>query len=82
MSDDLTPEQDQARTVLHDTLQQHAHQVGPDDGKPVFLEQWVLVAAWTDAEGESFLSRITSKSLPIHAREGLLHQGLYGWPQE
>lgn len=81
MTDNLTPEQERARDEVHDLVQQHANLVGPDEGKAVFLEHWVLMASWVDADGESFLSRITSRKLPVHARDGLLHQGLYGLDQ-
>ena len=37
------------------------------------------VANWTDSSGEGYLVRIPSANLQIHARSGLLHEGLYGF---
>lgn len=84
--DDFTAEQKAARDELHDLLQRHAKLLGPwnEDGdtdvpEKVFLEDWVFVAAWTDEDGGSWLTRIPSKGLPAYRRDGLCHQGLYGF---
>lgn len=83
---DLSPEQRAARDELHDLLQRHVKVLGPydEDGETpvpasVFLEEWCLVASWTDEDGDSWLTRVPSKKLQQHRREGLLHQGLYGF---
>ena len=81
--DDLGPEQQAARDELHDLLQRHAKLLGPwnETGEhevpdTVFLEEWVFVASWTDANGDGWLTRIPSKSLRAHRRDGLLHHGI------
>lgn len=84
---DLTPEQVAARDELNDLLQRHAPLLGPweetDEIDPpadtVFIDGWVLVASWTDADGKGYLTRIPSQNLPNHVRSGLLHEGLYGF---
>jgi hypothetical protein len=45
-----------------------------DDG--VFLNQWVLVCSWTDAEGKGFLSRFFPPTVMEYQARGLLHAGL------
>ena len=85
--DDLTPEQRAARDELGDLLQRHASLLGPwrettdmpDPGPTVFLDGWVLMASWTGADGEGWVTRIPSKRLRNHERVGLLHEGLYGF---
>ena len=87
MSDEeLSEEQKAARDELHDLLQRHARLLGPwnETGETpvpdtVFLEEWVFVASWTDSDGDGWLTRIPSKALREHRRDGLLHQGLYGF---
>lgn len=82
---DLSPEQIQARSDLHDFMQARSALLGPwdEDGDPVgehkYLTGWVLMAAWTDEHGGTFLMRICSENLPGYQRVGLLHEGLYGF---
>lgn len=90
IDDGLTPEQQAARDELDDLLQRHCKLLGPwqetADDQPVpdnvFLNSWVLMASWTDEEGMSYLTRIPSKNLPMYARAGLLHEGLYGFDDD
>lgn len=84
--DELNADQQAARDELHDLLQRHAKLLGPwnetgDMEVPdkVFVEDWVIVAAWTDEDGGGWLTRIPSKGLPAYRRDGLCHQGLYGF---
>lgn len=84
--DGLSPGQRAAREELEQLLQRHAEHLGPwdEDGDidvepPCFLDGWILVANWTDSSGDGYLVRIPSANLPIHARVGLLHEGLYGF---
>lgn len=88
MTDDgLSPQQQAARDEVHDLLQRKADTLGPWDedetvgpvADNVYLDSWVLMASWTDENGESFLTRIPSRNLAPHARVGLLHEGLYGF---
>lgn len=89
MEKDLSPEQQAARDEIADLLQRHCKLLGPwdEDGdvgpvaENVFLNGWVLMASWTDEDGESFLTRIPSRNLPTYARVGLLHEGLYGFDE-
>lgn len=86
---DLTPEQEAARDRVHDLLAELAGILGPgsydeldEDEAPagqVFLNGWVMVLAWIDEDGESFLTRGGSAHLPAYQRNGLLHEGLYGF---
>lgn len=84
--DDDFPEMEAARGELHDLLQRHADWFGPiseededlpSPGDTVFLDRWVIVAAWTDVDGECFSTRIVSKGCPRYVRDGLLHQALF-----
>lgn len=84
--DELSEAQKAARDEVHDLLQRHVKLLGPwdetgdmDVPENVFLEEWVLVTAWTDQEGGTWLTRIPSKDLPGYRRDGLCHQGLYGF---
>lgn len=89
MNDDLTPLQREARERVHDLLAELADVLGPggydgfDDGEGptgrVFLNGWVMMLAWVDEEGETFLTRQGSANLPAYQRVGLLHEGLYGF---
>lgn len=90
MDEELSPEQTVARDELHDLLQRHASVLGggwvdDPDGEPqaeqVFLDAWVLVASWTDAEGQGYMTRIPSKNLPSYQRSGLLWEGLHGFEE-
>lgn len=51
----------------------------PTRGETVFLDSFVLVASWTGADGEGWLTRIPSRNLRSHTRAGLLHEALYGF---
>lgn len=88
MADELSPDQERAREQLNDLLQSLAEHLGPwdedEDGTidvapPCFVDGWVLVANWVDSTGSSFIVRIPSAHLPIHARSGLLHEALHGF---
>lgn len=80
-------ERDQAISELHDFIQSKSTTLGPaddeeNDGSPMenaFLTQWVLVTAWVDENGQTFLTRLTPKEVPQWQRQGLLHEGLYGF---
>lgn len=92
MSSGLTPAQQAGRDRIHDLLAELADLVGPSlDGQvdddpdidapsgQVFLSEWVSVMSWTDEDGESYLTRISSANLLDHHRTGLLHEGLHGF---
>ena len=72
-----------AAEAIHDFLQRSADSIGPVgedmEGAPetAFIEQWVVVAAWTDGEGSTWLTRFGPPSQPAYQRDGLLHQALY-----
>lgn len=51
--------------------------------RPAVLTGWVIVAEWMDDEGERWLSRAYSASLPSWTADGMLHEGIYGeWDDE
>lgn len=89
--EDLTPEQRQAQSEVHDALQRLADALGPasfpdeydyDADRPngsTFLAEWVLVAGWVDEQGASFTTRIGSSNIRSYTRDGLLHEALYGF---
>jgi len=75
---------------VHSVLSACAPEVGPfeldEDGDPdpskpmpdAILAEWVVVMAWTDAKtGHHFTTRLTSRDLPRHHEDGLLHQALF-----
>lgn len=80
----LPPDQEAARTELHDFLTRHADTIGPvdyedediDPPDTVFLDSWNLVCSWTDADGESWLTQMGSRGSADYQRMGLLHAGL------
>lgn len=84
---ELSPEQKAARDELHDLLQRHASLLGPwketDEmeapADAVFLDTWVIMISWTDANGAGWVTRIPSRNIRTHERVGLLHEGLYGF---
>lgn len=77
---------------VHDLLAELADLIGPAYGATldeidvddlptgsVFLGEWAAVLSWVDETGEAFLTRISSVNLLGHHRDGLFHQGLYGF---
>lgn len=87
MENELSPEQKAARDELHDLLQRHASLLGPwqeteemvPPSEAVFLDTWILLAAWTDSNGSGWITRIPAKDIRTYQRVGLLHEGLYGF---
>src|SRR5690606_38890149 len=88
MSDGLDDAQRAAAGRISDLLTELADLVGPrmepgdldDDDQPVgqvFLSSWVLVGAWIDEDGDSYLTRVWSPGTPGYQRNGLLHAGLH-----
>lgn len=78
----LNPRQIAARDGLHDFLQANSREFGPwdeDTGETIPEQVWVVVVAWTDESGGSWLTRMPSRGLPGYQRNGLLHEGLYGF---
>jgi hypothetical protein len=67
---------DPARDAIHAAIQQHAPK-----GSEAVLTGWALVAEWMDHDGERWLSRAHSSSLPKWAANGMYHEAIYGdWP--
>lgn len=76
---------EQARSEIHDAIQQRANVIGPTDdeeypaadGDMWMLSEWVLVANWTNVnDGDSRMVRLGSPDLLAHHRSGLLHEAL------
>jgi hypothetical protein len=84
MKQDSYPEASRdARKQVHEIVQS-TNDSQPDlDGS--ILTNWVLIAEWSDVEGERWLSRLTGcsggeDSPPNWQSEGMLHHCLYAWP--
>jgi len=45
----------------------------PDVEEPVMLSEWVAVAAWVDASGETYVTAVSPPHMPEHHRTGLLY---------
>jgi hypothetical protein len=75
------PEEDfqAARVTLHDQI---SETIAGLSSKTEFVDEWVIVVSTTDEDGESSLARVGSPNLLSHHRDGLLHEGLYGFGGE
>lgn len=69
---------DPKRDRLHATLQD----IGPHQiEKQAVLVGWAVVCDWMDEDGERWLSKTHSASLPAWLASGLHHEALFGaWP--
>lgn len=69
---------DERRDALHEFLQGQ----GPKDvEKQAVLVGWVVVSDWMDEDGDRWLSKAHSASIPEWAAAGLHHEALHGdWP--
>lgn len=75
VSDDSDPKRD----AIHAALQEQ----GCDSKPGALLTGWGVVAQWVDPDGETWLTRAHSATLPSWAAKGLWHEALYGdWPTE
>lgn len=76
---------DPRRDYTHDALQ-YAMTIrtgvdDPPDG--ALVTGWVVVAELMASDGERWLSRANSSSLPVWSAKGLHHEALYGdWTDE
>jgi len=70
---------DPRRDTIHQTIQD----LGPADiDKQAVLVGWVIVCDWMDEDGERWLSKAHSASIPGWTAEGMHHQALYAnWPE-
>jgi hypothetical protein len=68
---------DPAREAIHAAIQEHAPR-----GEDAVLTGWALVAEWMDHDGERWLSRAHSATIPAWTAKGMHHEVLYGdWPE-
>lgn len=74
----MTDESDPRRDSIHERIQE----LGPPDmEKHAVLVGWVIVCDWMDEDGERWLSKGHSSSIPTWTAEGMHHEALYGdWP--
>lgn len=71
MPDNSDPRRDQIHALLQE--------MGPDGiDKASVLVGWAVVADWMDEDGERWVSRCHSASLPRWLANGLHHEALYG----
>ena len=86
----MSEELEAAVNRLHAAILSEASVVGPHeldaDGEPIedkplegaVLQEWVIVMSWTDVASETVVvTRATSRGLPRHHENGLLHEALY-----
>lgn len=69
---------DARRDQIHATIQE----LGPADiEKQAVLVGWVIVCDWMDEDGDRWLSKAHSASVPEWSANGMHHEALYGdWP--
>lgn len=76
----MTDEQEEGFEKIEAVIRGVGYMPTPDDDEypegGVFLNQWVLMAAWVDEEGNQFLTRMFPKGTPAYAAKGLLAEGL------
>lgn len=74
----MSDESDPRRDAIHERIQE----LGPPDiDKSAVLVGWVMVCDWMDEDGERWLSKGHSSSIPTWTAEGMHHEALYGdWP--
>lgn len=66
---------DPRRDAIHTTLQE----LGPADmDKQAVLVGWAIVLDWMDEDGERWLSKAHSATIPAWSANGLYHEALYG----
>lgn len=63
-----------SKMILHDTIQEHAEGVVPEEGPP--LVKWVIVAEWAGASGEHHLTAIKADEVCWWEYDGLLNGAL------
>jgi hypothetical protein len=73
--DDSDPRRDE----IHAKLQE----LGPANiEKEAVLVGWVIVCDWMDEDGERWLSKGHSATIPRWTADGMHHEALYGnWPE-
>ena len=64
---------DAVRDAIHAAIQEHAVK---ELDKPAVLVGWAMVCDWSDSDGERWLSRGYSSSLPVWFAEALFREGL------
>lgn len=67
-------ESDERRDALHAFLQEQ----GPDIDKPAVLVGFAVVLDWSDVDGDRWVSKAHSASIPSWHADGLYHRALYG----
>jgi hypothetical protein len=67
---------DGAEQAISDALAKLAGEVA-GEGKNAVCTNWVLVAEWSDTDGEHWLSRWWDENRPVWQRDGLLHHALF-----
>lgn len=69
---------DPRRDRIHEVLQE----LGPEGiDRHAVLVGWVIVTDWMDEDGDRWLSKGHSASIPTWTAEGMHHEALYGnWP--
>lgn len=76
MSDDSDPR----RNALHSFLQEQGPAIDNPE-KHAVLVGWAIVLDWMDEDGDRWLSKAHSASLPSWLASGLHHEALFGtWP--
>jgi hypothetical protein len=75
MRDESDPYRDKLHTALQD--------IGPSDRPGALLTGWALVTQWVDTDGETYLARVHSETIPTWTANGMWHEALYGdWGSE
>lgn len=65
-----------------DAIHAHLQEIGPADiTKRAVLTGWAIVCDWMDEDGERWLSKAHSATVPAWVAQGYYHEALYGdWP--
>jgi hypothetical protein len=71
---------DTRRDRIHELIQE----MGPaEHDRKAVLVGWTIVCDWMDEDGERWLSKAHSASIPQWHADGMRHEALYGdWPRE
>lgn len=72
-------EGDEKRDKIRDFLQEQAFM--EEDDPSAVLTGWVVICEWTGSDGP-YLSFGHDSATPRWKAEGMLHEGLYRWPDE
>lgn len=76
----MRDESDPQRDAIHERLQE-VGVINGREGKAAVLTAWAVVTEWMDEDGEKWLTKSHSASIPTWTAGGFHHEALYGdWP--